>query len=101
MPFPVTLQSSHVTLLRLTHPSLAAPGEEGSTSTTALTVPADMSTPEAFTNVLAQVTAGKDTNLPGYSPTHLPPTPPFKRPHHIMKISPDQPPHSEDAYYPA
>ncbi|CAO1623839.1 unnamed protein product [Sympodiomycopsis kandeliae] len=98
-----------ITQEHLTKLLLAAPNEDGTKTlaapedsrTTALTTPEDLSSPSAFTNVLAQVTSGKDSNTPGYSASHLPPTPPFKRPHHILKISPEQPPRSDQAYYPA
>lgn len=78
--------------------SLSAPGDDTSSPTTALTIPSDLSSPSAFTDVLAQV-SNKDENA--YSSSKLPPTPPFKRPHHILKIQKGAVPHDPHAYYPA
>ncbi|PWN29172.1 hypothetical protein BDZ90DRAFT_250535, partial [Jaminaea rosea] len=80
--------------------SLAAPGDESSTpssGTMALTAPADLSSPSAFTNVLAQV--HKQGNELSYSESKLPPTPPFQRPQHILKIQKDAIPHDKHAYF--
>jgi hypothetical protein len=78
--------------------SLAAPGDDTSSPTTALTIPSDLNAPSAFTDVLAQVSK-KDENA--YSSSRLPPTPPFKKPHHILKIQKGAVPHDPHAYYPA
>lgn len=75
--------------------SLAPPGE--GSSSTELTVPDDLAAPAAFTQVLAQVNAKAELS---YSDKKLPPTPPFKRPQHCMKIQKDAIPHDPHAYFP-
>jgi len=76
-------------------PSLAAPGDES--ATTALTAPSDLSSPSAFTDVLAQAYKSQEV---AYTETNLPPTPPFKRPQHILKLQKGAVPHGEHVYYP-
>ncbi|PWN22278.1 hypothetical protein BCV69DRAFT_281282 [Microstroma glucosiphilum] len=98
------ITQQHLTKILLAAPNedgtktLAAPGDDTSSPTTALTIPSDLSSPSAFTDVLAQVSK-KDENA--YSTSRLPPTPPFKRPHHILKIQKGAVPHDPHAYYPA
>ncbi len=105
----------HLTKLMLAAPnddgtrSLPAPSSPSSSSesstavssagsgTTALTAPTDLSAPSAFTDVLAQVHASPSV---AYSPTNLPPTPPFRKAHHILKIQKGAIPHDEHAYFP-
>ncbi len=80
--------------------SLQAP--EDASNTTALTRPADLESPTAFTDVLAQVHKSTDASAPGfYSSANLPPRPPFKQPHHILKLQKGAVPHDPHAYYPA
>ncbi|CDU25784.1 related to NADH-ubiquinone oxidoreductase 21.3 kda subunit [Sporisorium scitamineum] len=80
--------------------SLQAP--EDASNTTALTRPADLESPTAFTDVLAQVDKSSDASSAGfYSTSNLPPRPPFKQPHHILKLQKGAVPHDPHAYYPA
>ncbi|CAO1613013.1 unnamed protein product [Parajaminaea phylloscopi] len=96
------ISQEHLTKLLLAAPNedgtktLAAPGEESTSSTTALTTPTDLASPSAFTSVLAQVNGKPELS---YSDKKLPPTPPFKRPHHILKIQKGAIPHDPHAYW--
>lgn len=63
---------------------------------TALTTPTDLAAPSAFTSVLAQVNGKPELS---YSQQKLPPTPPFKRPHHILQIQKDAIPRPQHAYF--
>lgn len=74
---------------------------EDSSSTQALTRPADLESPTAFTDVLAQVHKSADPASSGfYSASNLPPRPPFTSPHHILKLQKDAVPKDPHAYYP-
>lgn len=77
---------------------IAPPGAEG--ESTALTRPADLSSPSAFTQVLAQVHSPANAAT-HYSATNLPPRPPFKSAHNILKKNVGAVPHDPNAYYPA
>ncbi|WFD32049.1 hypothetical protein MSPP1_003091 [Malassezia sp. CBS 17886] len=95
-----------VTQQYLTELLLAEPNEDGTKSlpipgdgtTTAVTRPADIASPTAFTEVLAQVHSEKQHI---YSPTNMPPRYPSTPPSDILKLQKDAVPHPEDAYYPA
>ncbi|KAK0532861.1 hypothetical protein OC834_000705 [Tilletia horrida] len=103
-----------ITQKRLTELLLASPNPDGTksilppgeaSSSTALTVPSDLSSPSAFTDVLAQAhsvpaTTSSASSEPGfYTPSNLPPTPPFKRPALVKQKG--AVPHDPHAYYPA
>ncbi|KAN0064622.1 hypothetical protein ACQY0O_002251 [Thecaphora frezii] len=103
-----------VTQKHLTQLLLASPNEDGTRSltspedanhTTALTRPADLDSPTAFTDVLAQVhslPSSSGSNLVTfYSASNLPPRPPFKTPHSILKLQKGAVPKDPHAYYPA
>lgn len=75
---------------------IAPPGAEG--QSTALTRPTDLSSPSAFTQVLAQVHSPENAAT-HYSPSNLPPRPPFRQ--NQMKKLPGAVPHDPNAYYPA
>ncbi|PWN88496.1 21 kDa subunit of NADH dehydrogenase [Acaromyces ingoldii] len=83
--------------------TLAPPGEgEADGHMTALTRPADLNSPSAFTDVLAQVHSPQNAAASvHYTQSNLPPTPPFKGPQHILKKMPGAVPHDPNAYYPA
>ncbi|EPQ29334.1 uncharacterized protein PFL1_03089 [Pseudozyma flocculosa PF-1] len=100
-----------ITQKDLTQLLLASPNEDGTktlqapedtSNTTALTRPADLDSPTAFTDVLAQVHKASETKPAGfYSSSNLPPRPPFKTPHSILKLQKGAVPHDPHAYYPA
>lgn len=99
------ITQEHLTKILLAAPNedgtktLAAPEDNADASgTTAVAVPEDLSAPSAFTQVLAEVSQKGDV---AYSETNLPPTPPFKRPQHILKVQEGAVPHDPNAYYPA
>ena len=58
-------------------------------------MPEDLASPKAFTDVLAQV-----HKTEAYTKTNLPPTPPFRKASHILKIQKGAVPHDPHAYYP-
>ncbi|PWY99901.1 hypothetical protein BCV70DRAFT_200809 [Testicularia cyperi] len=104
-------QLEMITQKDLTTLLLSSPNEDGTrtlqapedtSNTTALTRPADLESPTAFTDVLAQVHGASDSSsATHYSTTNLPPRPPFKSPHHILKLQKGAVPHDPHAYYPA
>lgn len=91
-----------VTQRDLTELLLAAPNEDGTKSlpadgTTAVARPADIDSPTAFTEVLAQVHTEKE-NV--YSPTRLPPAFPSTKPQHILKLQKGAVPTARFEYFP-
>ncbi|KAE8231295.1 hypothetical protein CF326_g3691 [Tilletia indica] len=105
-----------ITQKRLTQLLLASPNPDGTksilppeegASSTALTVPSDLSAPSAFTDVLKQAhsvpattsSASASSQTTFYTPSNLPPLPPFKRPSLVKQKG--AVPHDEHAYYPA
>lgn len=70
------------------------PGSEQSTS---LTVPADLASPTAFTQVLEQVQMTAENK---YSATNMPPKFPSTKTHHLMKLQKDAIPHGKHDYFP-
>lgn len=74
--------------------SLPVPGSE---QTTSLTVPTDLASPTAFTQVLEQVQMAPENK---YSASNLPPSFPSTKTHHVMKLQKDAIPHGKYDYFP-
>ncbi|KAL9941004.1 hypothetical protein V8E36_000492 [Tilletia maclaganii] len=104
-----------ITQKRLTELLLASPNPDGTksilppgegSSSTALTVPSDLNAPSAFTDVLKQAhtvpattsSSAASSEPAFYTPSSLPPTPPFKRPALVKQKGAI--PHPEHAYFP-
>jgi len=100
-------QTHMITQGVLTRLLLAEPNEDGTkslpnpteanTTTTALTRPADLEAPTAFTDVVAQV--HKEPQF-AYSAKNMPPRFPSKPSHHILHKVPGAIPHNRFDYFP-
>lgn len=69
----------------------------GSEQSTTLTVPSDLASPTAFTQVLEQVQVAPENK---YSATNMPPKFPSTKTHHVMKLQKDAIPHGKHDYFP-
>ncbi|SHO76613.1 Uncharacterized protein MSYG_0951 [Malassezia sympodialis ATCC 42132] len=98
-------QTDVITQQYLTELLLASPNEDGTKSlplpgseqSTTLTVPSDLASPTAFTQVLEQVQVAPENK---YSATNMPPKFPSTKTHHVMKLQKDAIPHGKHDYFP-
>ncbi|WFD22129.1 hypothetical protein MEQU1_000791 [Malassezia equina] len=98
-------QTDVITQQYLTELLLASPNEDGTKSlpvpgseqSTSLTVPSDLASPTAFTQVLEQVQVAPENK---YSATNMPPKFPSTKTHHLMKLQKDAIPHGKHDYFP-